>query len=130
VELKISGLKFWGSPITPWFNGENWANNKHRGDEIMETWKLIPKDTDILITHGPAFGHLDYIQNIGRSGGCEDLRKVIDEIRPKICLSGHLHFAYGMKEHYYKDETTTIFSNASICNDNYIVINKPNIIEL
>ena len=31
-EVEIEGIRFWGSPITPWFN--NWAFNLERGEEI------------------------------------------------------------------------------------------------
>ena len=30
-----------------------------RGNEIAKHWKLIRKNTDVLITHGPPFGKLD-----------------------------------------------------------------------
>lgn len=42
--LEINGTKFWGSPITPWFN--NWAFNRDRGEEIKKHWDLIPDDTE------------------------------------------------------------------------------------
>jgi len=50
----IEDLKFWGSPVQPEFF--NWAFNRERGEDICKHWDLIPDDTDILITHGPAFG--------------------------------------------------------------------------
>jgi hypothetical protein len=34
----------------------DWAFLKHRGDAINEIWKKIPKDVDILVTHGPPLG--------------------------------------------------------------------------
>ena len=34
----------------------DWAFLKHRGDAINEIWKKIPKDIDILVTHGPPLG--------------------------------------------------------------------------
>ena len=34
----------------------DWAFLKHRGDAIDEIWKKIPKDIDILVTHGPPLG--------------------------------------------------------------------------
>ena len=57
--VKINGIKFYGSPHTPAFN--NWAFNVERdSDEIEEIWNKIPNDTDVLITHGPPLGILDY----------------------------------------------------------------------
>jgi hypothetical protein len=51
--VEIDGLKFWGSPVQPYFH--NWAFNRI-GDDICKHWELIPLDTDILITHGPVKG--------------------------------------------------------------------------
>ena len=49
----IDGIKFWGSPIQPWFH--DWAFNRKRGNEIRKHWELIPTNTDVLLTHGPPF---------------------------------------------------------------------------
>lgn len=32
--IEINGIKFWGSPITPWFN--SWAFNRNRGADIKQ----------------------------------------------------------------------------------------------
>ena len=66
--IEIDGITFWGSPITPEFM--NWAFNRKRGNEIAKHWKLIPKNTDVLITHGPPFGKLDTNANNYKTG-CE-----------------------------------------------------------
>ena len=73
--VEIEGLKIYGSPWQPRFF--DWAFNLMRGAELAEKWKLIPDDTDILITHGPPNGILDevprkyWIENTG----CEELEK-------------------------------------------------------
>ncbi len=59
--ISIEGIKIWGSPVQPEFF--DWAFNRKRGAEIQTHWKLIPDDTDILLTHGPAFGLLDLCKN-------------------------------------------------------------------
>ena len=52
----IDGVKIYGSPWQPAFY--DWAFNLPRcGQDLMRVWNAIPKDTDILITHGPPFGH-------------------------------------------------------------------------
>ena len=79
--VEVEHIKIWGSPITPWFY--DWAFNRPRGAQIAHHWQLIPLDTDILITHGPAFGKLDKTTR-GENVGCEDLLKSIKEIKPKI----------------------------------------------
>ena len=102
--IEIEGLKFWGSPIQPEFF--DWAFNRKRGSEINEHWKLIPSDTDVLLTHGPAFGILDRCHD-GRLVGCEDLLSVVETIKPKIHAFGHIHESYGVRE-----TADTIFINA------------------
>lgn len=115
--ITIEGLKIWGSPYTPWFY--DWAFNRHRGAEIQPHWDKIPPDTDILITHGPPAGILD---NTFRNEpvGCHDLMKVIQQVKPRFHLFGHIHEGYGMVG---KDGTT--FINASVLNVQYQLVNAP-----
>jgi Icc-related predicted phosphoesterase len=123
--LTIEGLKIWGSPITPWFYGDRWAFNKHRGEEINNVWNTIPNDTDVIITHGPPAKIRDFIPSSREYVGCSDLLHRIQVIQPKLVCFGHIHEGYGLQE---IDET--IFANASICDANYDPTNKPHIIEL
>lgn len=58
-------VKIWGSPWQPEFY--NWAFNLPRnGEELKTVWDMIPEGTDILITHGPAWGFVDDVE--GRRG--------------------------------------------------------------
>lgn len=116
--VTIDGVKFYGSPWQPWFY--DWAFNLPRnGWEIEQKWSEIPSDTDILITHGPAYGILDATPS-GQRVGCELLYKKVVELQPKIHVSGHIHHSYGEK---YFNETT--FLNASVLNEKYQYENKP-----
>ena len=117
----IDDVKIYGSPWQPEFMG--WAFNlPRRGDELKEKWDAIPKDTDILITHGPPQDHLDV------SGppynephlGCELLRVKVDDQPPKIHVFGHIHGGYG-----YKFHNGTHFINASVLNERYYQVNDP-----
>jgi Icc-related predicted phosphoesterase len=123
--LTIEGLKIWGSPITPWFYGDRWAFNKHRGEEINNVWNTIPNDTDVIITHGPPAKIRDFIPSSREYVGCSDLLHRIQVIQPKLVCFGHIHEGYGLHK---IDETT--FVNASICDANYDPTNKPVKIEL
>ena len=61
-------------------------------------WKLIPDDTDILITHGPPYGHGDKIatKNLDHVG-CKSLyEEVISRIKPKFHIFGHIHESHGI----------------------------------
>jgi|SRR5690606_32275221 len=120
--IKINGVKFWGSPITPSFN--NWAFNRNRGSEIKKHWDLIPNDTDVLITHGPPFGILDETV-YGKRTGCEELLLRVYQVKPQYHIFGHIHEDYGS---FAKGETT--FVNASVLDDWYEMKNKPVILDL
>jgi Icc-related predicted phosphoesterase len=111
-------VKIWGSPWQPEFH--NWAFNLPRGEKIKEKWDMIPVETDILITHGPAFGKLDYVSYDRKNVGCEDLLLKIQEIKPKIHLCGHIHEGRNI---VFSDGT--LYVNASVLNDRYEFRNKP-----
>jgi len=111
-------VKIWGSPWQPEFH--NWAFNLPRGEKIKEKWDMIPADTDILITHGPPLGKLDYVKYSYENVGCEELMKRVEEIKPKIHLYGHIHEGRNI---VYSDGT--LFINAAVLNGRYEYINKP-----
>lgn len=111
-------LKIWGTPWQPEFF--NWAFNLPRGEKLKEKWDMIPLNTDILITHGPPFGKLDYVRQNNINVGCEELLKRIEEIKPKINIFGHIHSGRGIVF-----SEGTLYINASILNDRYEFNNKP-----
>ena len=112
-------IRIWGSPWQPEFY--NWAFNLPRnGAGLMSKWELIPTDTDILITHGPAFGYVDMVVGDYNHLGCEKLIDRILEITPDIHICGHIHSGYG-----YQTNGKTHFINASVLSESYVVINKP-----
>ena len=115
--IEISGFKFWGSPIQPEFF--DWAFNRERGKDIRQHWDMIPDDIDVLLTHGPAFGILDWCAH-GARVGCEDLLEVIEKIKPKIHAFGHIHESYGMRE-----IGNTVFVNACNLDERYKFKNPP-----
>ena len=116
-EVTINGVKFYGSPWQPEFF--SWAFNLPRGEKLAEKWKMIPGNTDVLITHGPAKGMLDYTPG-GEEVGCQDLFHRIMEVQPKIHVCGHIHWAYGQKNFFGVE-----FLNASVLNERYQHENKP-----
>lgn len=107
-------IKIHGSPWQPEFY--NWAFNLPRnGTELLEKWNAIPDDTDILITHGPAWGYLDQVIGRPKHLGCELLTQRIKAIKPKIHICGHIHSGRG-----YTFDGDTHFINASVLNEDYI----------
>ena len=115
--VEIAGIHIWGSPIQPWFY--DWAFNRQRGPAIQKHWDLIPANSDIVITHGPVFGIHDRTVS-GLPVGCEDLLPVIQRIKPKVHLCGHIHEAYGSRQ-----VGETLYLNASILDVRYTIANPP-----
>lgn len=113
-------IKLYGSPWQPWFY--DWAFNVERNSlKLSGKWEAIPDDTDILITHGPAWGSVDTVE--GRPWdnlGCELLAERIQRFRPKIHVCGHIHSGYGIETidniHYI---------NASVLDERYEYTQKP-----
>jgi len=121
--VEIEGLKIWGSPVQPWFY--SWAFNR-KGTDICPHWDMIPLDTDILITHGPAKGYLDLTLH-GDVTGCPYLLEKISELTNlKLFVHGHIHEAYGRVD--FPDGG--VFLNASVLNARYVMSNLPHEIEI
>jgi Icc-related predicted phosphoesterase len=115
-----TSTKIYGSPWQPEFYA--WAFNLPKNSlQLAAKWEAIPDNTDILITHGPAFGTLDTV--VGRPWdnlGCELLAERIEVIKPKIHVCGHIHSGYGYE---FKDDTH--FFNAAVLDEQYEYTQKP-----
>jgi predicted phosphodiesterase len=116
----VKTAKIYGSPWQPEFY--NWAFNLPRnGEELKSKWDMIHEDTDILITHGPAWGFLDDVEgNRNVHLGCELLAERIKQIKPKIHICGHIHSGHG---HYFDGHTH--YFNASVLNERYSYSHLP-----
>lgn len=144
--IEIMGLKIFGSPWSPFFC--DWAFNglEDRGSQGMsypggpgenakpdadhpllrDVYAKIPKDTNILVCHGPPrLGNLDVTRE-GLQVGSWELRKRIEQLdKLKIVISGHIHEGYG------STRLMDIFVyNVSSCNRDYKLVNPVTIIEL
>ena len=112
-------VKIYGSPWQPEFH--NWAFNLPKdGWELEQKWDDIPEDTDILITHGPAFGYLDTVIGRYENLGCELLVNRIKKIKPKIHVCGHIHSGRNI---VFDDGT--LYINASVLDEQYQYTQKP-----
>lgn len=132
--IEIDGVKFWGSPQTPYFY--NWAFNCARNDAdallynkpvISHYWDMIPSDTNVLITHGPPKGIGDFVPYRGGGNvGCEDLLTKCYNLNDlKLHVSGHIHCGYGG---VFKDGK--YYVNAAVCDEEYQVTQEPIIYEI
>lgn len=127
---EIEGFLFFGSPFTPTFF--QWHFMKDRGTDLEMVWRTIPDATDVLITHGPAYGHGDLItswrESPPKNAGCFELLARLRTLRPQYHLFGHIHEGYGIT---ISDEVPgTTFVNASICNVAYEPGNPPHLLRL
>ena len=113
--VQIEGIKFWGSPCSLEFHGWSFMGNEER---LAQIYQHIPENTDIVISHGPAFGILDVVG--WKNQGSQALRYRIDEISPKYLISGHIHEDRGFLQ---KEFTTYI--NASILDERYQFVHEP-----
>lgn len=117
----INDIKIYGAP---------WSRNLPRwafqlpDENAKDKWSQIPFDTDILITHGPAYRKLDRLMyprlNEDPHVGCKQLSSRIDDIDPKYHIFGHIHEDYGIWT-----ERFTTFINASCADINYQMANPP-----
>lgn len=129
--IEIEGIKIFGSAWTPYFC--NWAWNAARNKAEVEVynkplidtkWADIPDDTNILITHGPPFGILDYAPQCNHVG-CHDLLVRVQELKDlKHHIFGHIHYSHGSKKKFGVE-----FHNASICTESYRPNNPITIID-
>lgn len=119
----IKNLKIYGSPDSPTF-GYGWVFNVDRGYDIRQKWNMIPDDVNILITHGPPMGILDYSPYGKVHAGCEELAVAVKRIKPALHIFGHFH-----SQHGFVNRKNTIYINASSCNEKYIPIHKPIVID-
>lgn len=119
-EVTIDGVKFYGDPTTPSFG--DWYFMAGRS-KIHKHWDQIPKDVEVLITHGPPKGIMDLTKN--RDGslsvcGCSNLRSRIEkEEFPKLkaMCYGHIHQVEGYNPPGVFHYKGIQFSNAASVED-------------
>lgn len=131
---EFEGLKIWGSPWTLRFEGMNpncMAFTCETEEELAEKWAMIPQDTDILVTHAPAYGILDQVEDMRsnkiESKGSKSLYGYLKyAFRPKLHVFGHIHEGYGLIESFPGYNNNMVKSiNASHVNERYEPVNKP-----
>jgi Icc-related predicted phosphoesterase len=99
--VEIEGVKFWG--VSYDFGNGSLA--------------IIPPDIDVLITHEPPLGILDFSDRI--HFGSPKLLQTVLKIKPKYHLFGHIHPDYDIKKSRH-----TTFINAAL-HDRGKLLNKP-----
>jgi len=85
---------------------------------------MIPLDTDILVTHGPPFGVSDQSDSSSDHLGCEKLAVVVEKIKPRLHIFGHIHGGHGGEIH-----SGTRFINAFVVDEEYWPVYEHHIVE-
>src|SRR3990167_5659397 len=124
--VRVENLTIWGSPHTPkiWAD-DPWAFVYDRDETAVRVWKDIPEDVDILVTHGPAYGTLDWVDPMYPAVGCIALADRLNSIRPKVHICGHIHESYGSAMN-----GNTRSYNVSICTARYAPTNPVTVFSL
>lgn len=98
--VAIDGVRFWGSPWTPWFF--DWAFNAPKGDAEEEflraRWAAVPDDTDVLVIHGPPHGYGDRT-TAGTDVGSRAELELVERTEATLAVFGHIHEARGRWRH-------------------------------
>jgi Icc-related predicted phosphoesterase len=116
--INLYGYNFFG---IPWFDFHNWnyTYKYNLTDELknINEFDIIPKNTDILMTHGPP--------------SSKKLLHIINIIQPKYHLFGHIHHQYGIIIKNWFNNNKTIFINSSLVDEpGEKIINQPHYINL
>ena len=110
--IEIEGITIYGSPV----NDMN--ELKYNGwvfcmpDYIRTATHKIPKDLDILLTHGGPLGILDKLKRNDRHVGSPHILEAVKAKKPKYHIFGHIHESHGVIK---KGKTT--FINAALCDE-------------
>lgn len=86
-----ASLSVFASPYTPSANA-SWAFQYTPAQE--HTW-AIEKNTDVVITHSPPHGILDYTSRI--RAGSPSLFAAVARAQPRLHCFGHIHSAWGAR---------------------------------
>ena len=125
--LLQGGPKIWGSPFTPPF--QSWAFMLEE-DALARKFAMIPDDADVLVTHGPPAGVMDFTDLEGEYAGSHALLARVEQLtddfsgRPLVHIFGHIHERWGQEEGGgYRAY------NVAICDFKYNPVNPCTVIE-
>jgi predicted phosphodiesterase len=105
--IEIEGLKIFGS--------------------VQNGYQICPENVDILITHEPPSCILDEVPAFSQFnsdphpmylGNTLLLTEIIDRIKPRYHMFGHIHECGGQ----YKSYKNTLFINAAVLDENYTMV--------
>jgi len=119
--VTVCGLNVWGSPVTC----DDTAFGYTTRQERASLYAGIPKDTHILVTHGPPYGILDREPGSNKREGCTELRLAVMRLRPRLHVFGHVHAGYGTCQ-----TERTLFANAALLGWTGDIENRPIVMDI
>lgn len=115
--ITINSIEFYGTPYTPVFMDWYFMKTELALEQLYDQ---IPTTTNVLITHGPAYGIRDCTKKEISAGSSSLLDAISNLPELKHHIFGHIHEGYG---------TTILPSysahNVAILNYNYKPVNLP-----
>lgn len=124
TNIQINGYSIFGSPFSLNYGGIGAFTYFHEPD-AKRIWNLIPEKIDILVTHTPPKGFMDYSSTEKINAGCHVLRDRVLSVKPRCHIFGHIHESYGIEKH-----NGSVFINASLSNGSGEIVNKPAVVEI
>ena len=119
----IDGLKFYGAPWQPDYLCMAF-NLPRCSAELEARWAAVPSDTDVLITHCPPEGILDWVPP-NLSVGCQLLRYRLGFLKPLLHCFGHVHESRGCME-----QDGALFVNAACVQTTNQPVAGPVVVEI
>ena len=93
-------LTVYASPYTPSFGDWGFQYDPSQG----HTFEIL-EGVDLVITHGPPKGIMDYTISKQRAG-CPDLFEAIARARPRLHCFGHIHEGWGARKVTWRKQLT------------------------
>ena len=85
-------------------------------EEIDAKLRPISRPGMVLMTHAPSYDIFDHIPN-GTPVGSPAIRKIVEEFKPVLALSGHIHEDFGVEK-----IGDTVFCNPGPAKDKYAAV--------
>src|SRR3990167_1933354 len=112
-QLTINGINIYGI---------SWIKNTDISS-LQTLYSLIPKETDVLVTHNPPLGYGDMVMQ--KHTGDYELAKAVKNTRPRYHVFGHVHENPGIQT-----DEQTVYVNAAVCNRQLVAVNVPIVFDI
>ncbi|KAJ5427304.1 hypothetical protein N7465_002374 [Penicillium sp. CMV-2018d] len=105
-------LTVYASPYTPSLGDWGFQYHPDKGHDFMIDHGSGPNTVDVVMTHGPPKGIMDYTHS-GERAGSSDLFRAIARVRPRPGMHcfGHIHEGWGAKLVTWRERTTDMPSH-------------------